>query len=331
MGFWTPCNRSPPGGRYAVEVIRAWLAILITVAAVGARAAEDTLRIQPDPDPGVQARLDAIAWAPGPFDVDVIREDDHRLVRFASPRPSGVAGQDRVALRWFAPDGVEHAPAVLVIHSLHPDRPIAQMVARGLAQQGVHAFVLQLPGFGHRRTDWTTHPGVTAVRHASQAVADARRARDAIVALPQVRGDRVALVGISLGGFVGAAAASLDRAFDPVFLIVAGADGVRVLEEGKKDAFLIARDLADRGLKGDALRAVLDPVDPMHLAHRLDPGRTWLFAAEFDTVVPRACSDLLARRIDLGPDHHRRLPGNHYTSMFVLPALVTFIAERIER
>src|SRR5690606_14695876 len=147
------------------------------------------------------------------------------VVTFPSPRPRGDARQNRVAMAWFAARDehgqVIEAPAVVVVHSLHPAMPFATAVARNLSGRGIHVFVLHLPGYGLR-----SHGDPAAVLHAllhpRQSVAEVRRARDAVAALPNIRRGEIGVVGISLGGFAAAAAASIDGAFDPVVLVLSG-------------------------------------------------------------------------------------------------------------
>ncbi|MFW6060683.1 MAG: alpha/beta hydrolase family protein [Phycisphaeraceae bacterium] len=290
--------------------------------------ARDTLNAAADTAPAAQAILEAVTWEPADFTVRVTPSstgDYAARVTFRSPMADDDDQRQLVWMRWYAArdgDGqLIEAPAVVVVHTLHPQMIIGSAIARSFAQQGLHAFLLEMPGYGARR-DAGRVPGLVALDAGAQAVAEVRRARDAVAALPKVTDGAIALQGTSLGGFVAAVAGALDGAFEPVLLLLAGADGFDVLRNGAADAARL-RELAHAAGHDDAaLRDMLEPMDPRHVAHRLDARHTWLFSARDDRVVPRRNSDLLAEAIGLGDGHHVQLAGGHYTSLLLLPGLV---------
>lgn len=294
-------------------------------------AVRDTLRVEAlaDEDDHAAAALRAIAYEPREFHVTLRptpEETYDALVTFPSPKPSGSDARDTVRLRWYAAGsdtgGVATAPAILIVHGLDPTLEAAQATARGLRARGVHAIIIELPGFGGRAADAFVFPGVPALEHAAQGLADIRRARDVVASLPRVTGPHVAIEGTSLGGFAAAGAASLDGAFDPVLLMNTGGDALGTIDRGGKDAAVLREALASAGYRGERLRGLVEPLEPTRLAHRLNPGRTWLWYAVDDRVVPPAAAGALAHAADLPADHVVRLEGNHYTSMLLLPAVL---------
>lgn len=282
-----------------------------------------------------QAVLERIFWPTSTFPVHVEPVGGaahHAVVTFPSPPVMARSGEVTARMRWYAARNgqgeVIEGPAILLVHSLHPQMIIANAIARGLASQGVHAFVIEMPGYGQRGEPGRA-PAMVALEQAARTVAEVRRARDAIAALPAVMPGPIGLQGTSLGGFVAAVAGSLDGAFDPVLLLASGADGYTVLHNGRADAARV-RELAYRtGYSDDELRRVLAMVDPRHVAHRLNPQRTWLYSAAGDQVIPRHNSDLLAATIGLTQGHHIYLPGNHYTVMLALPQLIARMGQTI--
>lgn len=290
--------------------------------------AHDTLNIAPDSDAQAQETLDGLAWTPQAFEVRAEALDNGErdaVVSFASPRPQDEARQNRVPMEWFAARDdsgqVVEGRALLVVHSLHPAMPFARVVARELSRRGTHVFVLHLPGYGLRDSGRLSAP-LSALLHPRQSVADVRRARDAIAALPNVQPGAIGLVGISMGGFAAATAASLDGAFEPVMLLLSGADGYKVLREGQHDAARVRQLLARHGYTDDRLRQLLDLADPQYLVHRLNPRRTWLFSARDDQVIPAGSVNALTDRLPLPPDHHRWILGTHYTAVLALPWII---------
>lgn len=312
--------------------------------------ATDTVAATTDERGVADGVLKTLSWEGGRFEV-MVRETPGRdydaEVTFASPKPSGDAAIDRVVLRWYRPAlevdfgsslrraGEEErpraelpqAPAVLLVHTLHPDLPVSTLLARGLRQRGVHGFVIELPGYASRVGAERKMTGVTTLVNAAQAVSDCRRAFDAIHALSdaglfKLDRDRVAIQGTSLGSFIATSAAAIDGCFDQTFLFLSGGDGVDILETGQKDAFHVRGALKHYGYTGDKLRTLLDAVEPLHIAHRLNPETTWMFNARDDLVVPAKNAARLAEAIGLDETHHVWMPGNHYTAFLLLPGVL---------
>jgi dienelactone hydrolase len=207
--------------------------------------------------------------------------------------------------------------------------PVGRLFARAFQAEGIHAFLIHLPYYGLRRgTTERPEPKnlVTVIR---QAVADVRRARDAIAVLPEVDSTRIAVQGTSLGGFVVAVAASMDHAYQAAFIMLAGGDLYDLIINGQQDAANFRRELRQAGFTGDALRELLWQIEPTRIAHRLDPQTTWLYTATEDRVVPLENARALARAARLSDAHHVCLPGDHYSAIFHFATIVRQVAERI--
>ncbi len=282
--------------------------------------------------------LEPFLWVPRSFEVTVgppLEREDAR-VRFASPRPRGSEPVDTVVLEWYrarrvGAAAVSAVPAVLVLHILDGRMRVARAVAAGLQAQGIHAFVLHLPDYGERGTRDDRRDVRRFPSRFRQGVADARRARDAIAGLPGVDGRRIAIQGTSLGGFVAAIAGSLDGRFASVHLMLAGGDLGSMFENGKRDTAKIRAAYQEAGFSGDELRAALRDIDPVRLAHRLDPMRTWLYSARYDQVVPPANALALGRAARLDEHHHVWILADHYTGLPFLPGVVASIASELKR
>lgn len=221
----------------------------------------------------------------------------------------------------------EPKPAVLLVHSLHPDMPIATALARSVTTQGVHAFVVHLPGYGNRpvpedRPDW---PGVVALRESVRAVAEVRRACDAVAALPGVDPDRIVLQGTSLGSFPAAVAAGLNARHHGLVLLLGGGNVTNIIEHGQKDAANFRQTLERYGIDQAKRAELITPLEPLTIADRLNPKTTWLLAARNDTVVQPANALALADAVGLDETRFVQLPGNHYTASLALPAIADLL------
>lgn len=233
---------------------------------------------------------------------------------FPSPLPQGIHRFDKVHLDWHIArerGRFVRGPAMLVIDILEGNHIVANYIAKNLAKNGIHGFVLHMPQYGRRRLD-TGHDWSLFLPALRQAVGDARRARDVIASLPLVT-STIGIQGTSLGGFIATLAAAIDDAFDPVLLALTGGDVYGVLSEGRADAAKVRHQLRKAGFDDQKLRDWLWQIEPLRVAHRLDPKRTWLFSARFDQVVSRSRGRKLATAIGLDFNHCRELVGCHYS------------------
>jgi dienelactone hydrolase len=312
------------GGEVHAEDVRRFIAV-------------DTLSPQTAASDDVRACLSGLTWKPQSFEVTCESENapgaPHQAVlRFPSPIDTGNAENDRVAVLWHQPPGhsSDHLkPALIVIHESGSSMPVGKLFARLFAGQGVHAFLVQLPNYGLRRTAKQKPTGDQFLVAMRQGIADARRARDAVAVLPGVDPTRISIQGTSLGGFVASTAAGLDHGFEQVFIMVAGGDLYGMLERGQREAAELRERLEKAGFTGDKLKELMWAVEPTRLAGRLDPQTTWLYSAEYDTVVPLANALALKKAAGLPDDHHIRLPGDHVTTIVYVPMILDHVVKRI--
>lgn len=269
---------------------------------IGSRfEATDTLACDEETDEDAQKCLTKLRWAPTKFTVHLEAAEagcGDWLVRFPSPKPIGNPTNDLVSMEWFAARGngnlVRPAPAMVVVHESGRRMTVGRLVARGLSAQGLHAFLLHLPGYGARRVEGLADID-QLLPSLQQGIADVRRARDAVVALPIVDRSVVGVQGTSLGGFVTATVAGLDSGYDRVFILMAGGNLQQVVLHGSRDAAKVRAKLAAAGLSEEQMKDLAYQVEPLRLAKRINPAETWLYSGKFDDVVPPSCSLALAK------------------------------------
>jgi hypothetical protein len=305
--------------------------------------ATDSLRVELDKETSADARqcLSDLAWAPGAFDVALEQAADglrsqgcDAIVRFPSPIDTGDAVNDLAAMEWYRAevDGNEvtdrPCPAVVVVHESGKGMTVGRMIARGLSKQGVHALMLQLPTYGLRRSrSDSAQSGETMILALKQGISDTRRAFDAVRVLPGVDPKRVGLQGTSLGGFVVATVSGIDSAYHRSVILLAGGDLYSVLKNGDRDASKTREELKKRGLTLESIRGVLYSIEPLRLAHRVAPTKTWLYSGTHDTVVPPASSKAFVDAAKLPEGQHIELPADHYSGVVFLPGVIHQIAD----
>jgi hypothetical protein len=314
----------------------------------GTYPARDSLAPARDDNPDTQACLDDLLWPAVDFEVTCQAAEGKPydvLVSFPSPCPCGDPLNDRVTMEWFAArelpsendagktpgeGGRRQAPAVVVIHESGSRMEAGRTFARGLRKHGLHTFLMHLPYYGERRAPGVKRPATFDFRETTrQGIADARRARDAVAAIPDVDSRYIALQGTSLGGFVGITAAGLDGRYDGVFIMLAGADLYDIVQTGKKDTAKVREELLKAGYEGEQLKKLLSIVEPTRIAHRLDPARTWLYNSLQDDVVPIRNARLLAEAARLDKSHRVELPGDHYSVVIYFPLILEHVGSRI--
>src|SRR5690606_30762450 len=125
--------------------------------------------------------------------------------------------------------GSAGAPAVVVLHILGGDFPLARLFCIGLAQRGCGALFLKMPYYGPRRSAESPRRMVSddarqTVEGMTQAILDIRRATAWLAARSEVDSDRLGIFGISLGAITGALAATAEPRLENVCLLLAGGD-----------------------------------------------------------------------------------------------------------
>lgn len=315
-----------------------WAAEAQPLTAGAQFAACDSLQIGQDDSSDARLCLQGLAWPAAEFAVTLeppqVPHGDW-LVRFPSARPSGEGINDQVAVEWYQvrddTGQVAQAPAAVILHESGSGMTVGRLLAKALRARGIHSFLVQLPYYGVRRPNSSKPTGEKLAEALCQSVCDARRAYDAVTCLPGVDADRISLHGISLGGFVTATTAGLDRAYQQVFVLLAGGDLYGVLMHGQQDAAKVRQAFLADGTRPEEVQAMLQRIEPLRLAHRIDPQRLWLFSGRFDDVVPPKHAHALAEAAGLSDDHHIRLLATHYSGIIFLPAICDQICQQIQR
>lgn len=299
--------------------------------------ASDTIDCGREENADAAECLQGLAWSPDSFEVrleDGSKDQGYdRLVRFPSPRPQGNSVNDLVAMEWhIARDSEGHpkrSSAMVVIHESGSGMTVGRMIARGLAAHGLHTFMLQMPGYGVRKTA-LERDAKTFLPSLKQAIADARRARDAVAALPLVDTSMIGVQGTSLGGFVTASVSGLDAGFQRHFILLAGGNLHEVIFNGQKDAAKVREKLEQAGATREQIVENVRQIEPLRIAHRVRPGVTWLWSGKYDDVVPPASSFAFAKAAKLPTEHHVELPVNHYSGIIIMPKILEEMVSKMQ-
>lgn len=337
-------GKVPPDTEEPSKPLQADLTGLIELTIGAEFEACDSLDCGLDSSPDAQQCLEGLSWQGEKFKVYLAegRVDDRmdRMVRFDSPQPLGDPINDLVALEWYMAFGADgrpvKAPAVVVVHESGSGMTVGRMIAKGLRAHGVHALMMQMPGYGVRKSGQIGEAhsreadALRLIPAMKQAISDARRARDAVSVLPFIDNSLIGIQGTSLGGFVTASVGGLDSGFDRVFVLLAGGDLNQVIFNGAKDAANVRKRLEEAGATREMIMEGTRHIEPLRIAHRIRPEVTWLYSGKFDDVVPPACSHAFAKAAALSAEHHIEMPVDHYSGALYLPKVVLDIAKFME-
>jgi pimeloyl-ACP methyl ester carboxylesterase len=219
-------------------------------------------------------------------------------LRFRSVLPSGLEPNDTVIARLFQTAGADWGQPVVLLHGLAFGRLSRwDSFAAALARHGFPVLLVGLP-FACERSPRGRAPGSaytslspqSALPAYEQAVADVRAALDWLLSVRPAEplADKPpcspALVGVSLGAFIGVIAAALEPRFGGVVTLLGGADLDTVVFGGTYGA-RIRRQMARAGITPEhrklARKTYMDYLEDVRRAHHpLDvpaPFRFFLF------------------------------------------------------
>ena len=221
------------------------------------------------------------------------------LVTFPSPVVTAEANNNTVHCEYFRPAKPGKYPAVVVLHILGGDFPLARMFAGNLAKHGVAALFVHMPYYGERRQPGSEARMVSTdaeatVRGMTQAVKDIRYAAAWLAAQDEVDPHQLGIFGISLGGITASLAASAEPRFVKVCPVLAGGDMNSILRDSQEHHLAAAREKwLDGGHSVDELTALMKSVDPSCCLNANVNRKVLMLNAAHDEVIPRICTESL--------------------------------------
>jgi dienelactone hydrolase len=251
-------------------------------------------------------------------------ETDVFKLRFPSPVVSPSEANNTVHCEFYRPQGDGPFPGVVVLDILAGDGKVARLVSTFLAQNKIAALYVQLPYYGPRRAPGSKDRFLSAnytktIEAMRQGVLDVRRAGAWLADRRDIDGQRLGIVGVSLGSFVAGLAAEMEPRFQRVAVVLGGGglvDGYYDDPRGKPIRLLW------EGLGGSkkTIQDLIAPVDPLTCAANLKDRKLLILAAKNDEVVPAKMAEALWKAS--GQQEIHWFDCGHYTALlYVAPAL----------
>jgi dienelactone hydrolase len=258
--------------------------------------ATGTVRFEPVGDESSLPERYRLAAHEFPFARSFIEPDSRRItlseVTFPSPVVTDCECNNTVHCEYFQPLVSGRRPAVVVLHILGGDFPLARLFCRYLSANGTAALFVKMPYYGPRRPEGVNRRMISADPHASvagftQAVLDIRRAAAFLASRPEVDPERIGIFGVSLGGITASLAGAIEPRFTSVCTMLAGGDLARLTWNWNSPSVRVAREawLAG-GRTEEQFFETLKPVEPAEYAERLRGRRLLMINASRDELIP---------------------------------------------
>jgi hypothetical protein len=189
--------------------------------------------MKPADDPALAAMLKQYEPPPGGFAwsaerVGTMSTYDVYDLRFPSPYTSATPENNTVPCEYYRCRGDRKRPVVIVLHILDGRFRESRMICNYLAAQGIDGVLLKMAYYGPRRPQdperqrRLTQDLDTLVEGVRQTVMDVRRLAQILQYQPEIDAERISVLGVSLGGFVGSLASGVDGGFARSIFVLAG-------------------------------------------------------------------------------------------------------------
>ena len=208
---------------------------------------------------------------------------------FPSPIKSEVPENNTVYAEFFLPPGEGPFPAAVVLDILQGNALVSRGQAMWLAQHGVAGLVVYMAHYGPRRPAGSSARLLSMnIPHSldaiKQTVLDVRCAVAWLASRKEIDGNKLGIVGTSLGSFISAIVAGNEPRLKNVCLMLTGG--------GLVDAYYnhpLAKQytpLVDLVGGKMTLKLLIAPVDPLTYAKQLKGKNLLMICASRDDIVP---------------------------------------------
>jgi cephalosporin-C deacetylase-like acetyl esterase len=215
-------------------------------------------------------------------------------ITFPSPVKSEHAVNNTVYCEYFRPKGgAGKRPAAIVLDILDGAGVVSRGEAMWLAMNDIPSLCMTMPYYGPRRPDeksagkqrFLSADVNTSKANIRQCILDARVAVAWLAEQPEVDANRLAVVGTSLGSFMGGILAGSEPRIESACLLLGGGGLVDAFSTHPQ-AGVVFEALKLAGLSKDGLKKIVATVDPLTYADQLKHKRLLLIGAKRDEIVP---------------------------------------------
>lgn len=254
------------------------------------------------------------------MDLPALEVTVYRL-RFPSPVKSPVPENNTVHAEYYRPEGKGPFPGVIVLDITGGNQALSRHISTYLAQNGVAALFVQMAYYGPRRPQGSKlrlmSPNLShTIAAVTQTVLDLRVATAWLASRPELDPRRLGITGTSLGSFLSALTGQMEPRLGRVCVLLGGGgfiEGYANHPVGRPWFTL----LTSLGLSKEAMKKVIEPIDPLTHAANLKNRKLLILAASKDEIVPPNMARMLWEAS--GKQAIRWYDAGHYTAALHLP------------
>jgi len=240
----------------------------------------------------------------------------HYAVDFPTAFPTRYEEHHTAMGEYFQPQGTDKAPLVIMLHGVGDHSVVpCRFLARDLASQGIACLILYLAVHSSRMPKVLrkamprlgTDEWFEIYR---TSVIEVRQVADWAGSRPEIDEERLAIFGISLGGFVSAITMGVDERIGAGILFVSGGNSGKIAQkarsgilqrnyrsseaeyrENQENYASYLAEVAEKGLEEVAAPTSNYLMDPLTYAHRLRNRQLLMMNAKWDVFIPREATE----------------------------------------
>jgi len=273
---------------------------------------------------------------------------DHYTVNFPSGHPTKYKENNIACGDYFQPRGIDNAPLTILLHGMG-DYSVTpcKFLARALAKRGIACFILYLVFHSSRmpQTVQNRLPNLTSEEWFDgyrSSVIEIRQVIDWASDKAEIKHEQIAVLGISLGGFISSIAMGVDNRIKAGVFLVTGGNAEVITWKSRADNFRkdalcteeechrihehypqYLAEIAKKGLENATPLKQCFLTDTLTFAHHLQNRPVLMINALWDKYIPREAT--LEFWEAVGKSDIVWLPATHITIWLWYP----FISRRI--
>jgi len=265
-------------------------------------------------------------------------------VQYPTARPTRYEKNNTVLADYFQPLNVLGAPLVILCHGIGDQLLIpCKSLACALVRRGMACLVLYSVFHSRRMPDEVKqrYPALTPdewFEHYVISITDMRQGIDWAKSRPEINVEKVAVIGISFGGFISAIAMGIDDRIKAGVFLIAGGNSLKIGRFGRKRSMKkeynvteeeyqhnqqayrqYLSEVAERGFENVTPPSRAYLIDPMTFGHYLQARSVLMLNALWDEYIPKeATLDLWEAA---GKPTISWFPGTHTTFWLWYPLI----------
>jgi cephalosporin-C deacetylase-like acetyl esterase len=234
-------------------------------------------------------------------------------VDFPSAHSLQYLGSNRIKGEYYFPKGLPKAPLAILIHGMG-DRSVVpcRLIAHTLAKKGIASFVLFLVFHRNRVPDSIKgkYPKLSDEEWFESyqlSVVDIRQIIDWAGTRDEISGDKIAVIGISFGGFISAIAMALENRIKAGIFIVTGGNSEKITRhsfllrrvykpdpeeylKNQESYFRYLTEVKEKGFEKVTASKNSYLTDPLTFANNLRGRPVLMLNALWDEMIPRVAT-----------------------------------------